>query len=344
MASVRLPSLALLVVLSLTGLAAGQDWARKMFETTSHDFGNVARGSKVDYYFTFHNPYKEDAHVMDVRSSCGCTTPRAVKDSVKTYEESAVVASFNTRSFLGQRSATITVVFDKPFYAEVQLQVQGYIRRDIVMHPGDVDLGTVDQGTPVEKHISISYAGRDDWQILDVKSGNPYLEPRLTETKRGSGQVSYDLQVFLKPDAPSGTISEQLTLLTNDQRSPEVPLDVEGRVVAELTVSPASLLMGVLEPGQKATKQLVVKAKKPFRITGVTCDDDSFEIHAPDATKPMHVVPITFVAGDKTGKVAQKIRFTTDLGQDVVAEFSAYAQVVSPEKQADQAATKRPAK
>ena len=61
--------------------------------------------------------------------------------------------------------------------------------------------------------------------------------------------MSYDLQVFLKPDAPSGTISEQLTLLTNDQRSPEVPLDVEGRVVAELTVSPASLLMGVLEPG-----------------------------------------------------------------------------------------------
>ena len=177
MASVRLPSLALLVVLSLTGLAVGQDWARKMFETTSHDFGNVACGSKVDYYFTFHNPYKEDAHVMDVRSSCGCTTPRAVKDSVKTYEEGAIVASFNTRSFLGQRNATITVVFDKPFYAEVQLQVQGYIRRDIVMHPGDVDLGTVDQGTPVEKHISISYAGRDDWQILDVKSGNPYLEP-----------------------------------------------------------------------------------------------------------------------------------------------------------------------
>ena len=151
MARVRLSSLALLVMLSLTGLAAGQDWARKMFETTSHDFGNVARGSKVDYDFKFHNPYKEDAHVMDVRSSCGCTTPRVLKDSMKTYEESAIVASFNTRSFLGQRSATITVVFDKPFYAEVQLQVQGYIRRDIVIHPGDVDLGTVDQGTPVEK-------------------------------------------------------------------------------------------------------------------------------------------------------------------------------------------------
>jgi hypothetical protein len=146
--------------------------------------------------------------------------------------------------------------------------------------------------------------------------------------------VAYDLKVFLKSNAPSGTINEQLVLLTNDQRSTEVPLDVQGRVVADLTVSPASLLMGVLQPGQKSTKQLVIKARKPFRITGITCEDDSFEIHASDATKPMHVVPITFVAGDQPGKVTQKIRFTTDLGEDVVAEFSAYAQIVSPEKQA----------
>ena len=322
-----------MLVCCWANLAMGQDWARKMFDDTNHDFGHVARGAKVEYAFKFHNPYKEEAHVSDVRSSCGCTTPRVVKDLLKTYEEGAVIAAFNTRSFLGQRSATVTVVFDKPYYAEVQLQVSGYIRRDIVIHPGEVDLGSVDQGEAAEKQVSISYAGRDDWQIMDVKSGSPYLETQLSETRRGGGQVAYDLKVFLKPDAPSGAINEQLMLLTNDQRSPEVPLDVEGRVVAELTVSPASLLMGVLQPGQKATKQLVIKAKKPFRITGIDCEDDSFQITAPEAAKPLHVVPITFIAGDKTGKVAQKIRFTTDLGEDVVAEFSAYAQVVPPEKQ-----------
>jgi hypothetical protein len=342
MSCVRIHGLGLLVVLATSGLAHGQDWARKMFETTSHDFGNVARGARVEYLFKFHNPYKEDAHIIDVRSSCGCTTPRALKDTLKTYEESAVVAAFNTRSFLGQRSATLTVVFDKPYYAEVQLQVAGYIRRDIVIHPGEVDLGTVDQGTPVEKQISIAYAGRSDWQITDVKSGSPYLDAQVVETRREAGQVAYDLRVQLKPDAPAGAISEQLVLLTNDQRSPEVPLDVEGRVVAELTVSPASVLMGVLEPGQKATKQLVIKAKKPFRITGIYCDDDSFQINAPDVAKPLHVVPITFIAGDREGKVSQKIRVTTDLGEDVVAEFSAYAQVVSPEGAVGKQTSSRP--
>ena len=72
MSCVRIQGLGLLVVLATSGLAQGQDSARKMFETTSHDFGNVARGARVEYLFKFQNPYKEDADIIDVRSSCGC--------------------------------------------------------------------------------------------------------------------------------------------------------------------------------------------------------------------------------------------------------------------------------
>ncbi len=310
----------------------GQEWARKMFDESSHDFGTVARGAKIEHAFTINNPYKEDAHIIDVRSSCGCTTPRVTKNDLKTYEKSSLIAAFNTRTFLGQRSATLTVTFDKPFYAEVQLHVSGYIRSDIVLNPGSVELGSVEQGKTVEKHISLSYAGRDDWQILGVKSGSPYLEASKKETERRPGLVTYDLAVKLKQDAPSGPIQEQLVLLTNDQRTPEVPVDVEGRVVAELTVSPASLLLGVLHPGDKVTKQLVIKSKKPFRIVGVKCDDDCFQIQPPDTVKALHMVPITFTAGEKLGKVSRKIRIETDLGSEAVCEFSAYAQVISDDQ------------
>ncbi len=332
MSQVRLFGLGLVLALTSSSAVFAQDWGRKIFDETSHDFGRVARGSKSEFSFKIHNPFKETVHISDVRSSCGCTTPRIVKDTLATYEESAIIATFNTRTFLGQRHATLTVVIDKPLYTEVQLEISGYIRRDIVIHPGEVALGKVDQGAATEKRISISYAGRNDWAITDVKSGSSYLQTQLIETQRSTGLVSYDLVVKLTPDAPSGPFNEQLMLLTNDQRSPEVPLDVEGEVVADLTVSPPSLLMGVLAPGQKSTKQLVIKAKQPFRITGVECDETCFEIHVPDTSKPMHVLPITFVAGSKPGKVSHKIRLRTDLGQDIVAEFSAFAQVVVPER------------
>ena len=101
-----------------------QKWARDMFEVTQHDFEVVPRGAKTEYEFKFTNKYRENVHVSSVRTSCKCTIPRIGKNELKTYEEGSVIAEFKTSDFVGARSAVITVVFDRPFYAELQLIVK----------------------------------------------------------------------------------------------------------------------------------------------------------------------------------------------------------------------------
>ena len=90
-----------------------QEWARRMFEKTSHDFGTVARGAKAEYAFTLENLYLENVHIASVRSSCGCAKPRIEKPWLRTYERGAIVAAINSKAFLGGRSATITVTIDE---------------------------------------------------------------------------------------------------------------------------------------------------------------------------------------------------------------------------------------
>ena len=319
---------ALLIWATVAAVAPAQEWARKMFDTTSHSFGTVARGAKVEHKFKVRNLYKEDIHLASVRSSCGCTTPKITQQTLKTYEESEIVAQFNTRTFFGEKRATLTVTIDRPYYAEVQLQVSGNIRSDVVLDPGMVDLGSIDHGSAAERKINVTYAGRDNWQIKDVLSANAHLEAELKETSRGNGQVAYSLLVRLKEGAPIGYIKDQITLVTNDTRTSQIPVDIEGRVVSEITVSPVSLFMGVVQPGQKRTKQLVIKGKKPFKIVNVECDDESFAFDLPEEAKVSHLMTVTFVAGDKPGKVTQKIRITTDLGEGAAPEGGAYAEVV----------------
>ena len=101
---------------------------------------------------------------------------------------------------------------------------------------------------------------------------------------------------------------------------------VEGRVLSALTVSRASLFLGVLKPGQEVTKQIVVRARKPFCITSMTADSDGFELGTPaeGTPKSLHVVPVTFTAGDKAGSVTAKIRSETDL-EGAAAEVPAHA-------------------
>jgi len=312
----------------LPAVAAGQEWAQKMFETTSHDFGQVARYAKAEYAFILKNRYLPDVHVSDVRSSCGCTIPRIVNPDLKTYEKGAVVAELNTRAFEGQRSATLTVTIDKPQPATVQLHIRADIRGEVRLEPASVNFGTIAQGTPAEQQIAASCAGYGGWRVLEVASGNPRLSGEIVSAERRGGQIVYQIKVCLAADAPVGYVHDHLLLKTNDPRFDAVPVLVEGRVVPPVVVSPGALFLGVLQPGQEVTRPLVVRGSRPFRVLGVGCEGEVFRIRVAggDAAKPLHVIPLTFTANDHTGKVVGRIRIQTDL-DGAAAELLAHAVV-----------------
>ncbi len=324
--------LSVLLTLLAFSPATGQDWARKMFKETDHNFGNVARNATAEFRFGLSNIYMEDIHIASVRSSCGCTSPTIEKPWLKTYEKGTILAHINTDKFLGRKGATVTVTIDKPFHAQVQLHVKVYIRSDVVVSPGSVQLGTVDQGQAAEKTVAITHTGASTWQITDVKSANPHLSAEVVQRTRQSGRVTYDLKVRMDREIPVGYIRDHLVLLTNDGSSRQIPVLVEGRVDPGISVSPAALFMGVVQPGATVTKRLVVKGKKPFRILSVSCEDEAFEFSTSALSteaKTLHLVPVTFVAGTGTGKVAKKIRIETDLGESSPV-LDAYAVISNP--------------
>ena len=299
-----------------------------MFEVTSHDFGTVARAAKTEFAFEFTNIYLEDVHIARVRSSCGCTTPRIEKDTLKTYEKGAVIAHINSDSFLGNQGATITVTIDKPLYAEVQLHVKVYVYSNVLLEPTVVSLGTVEKGSTAERNINVRYTGRSDWKVLEVKSNNPHLTGTVTETSRQGGRITYDLKVVLDKNAPTGYVNEYLWLVTNDPQTKQIPVPVDGQIQADISASPASLFLGVLKPGQSVTKQIVVRGKKPFSITSISADCECLQATAPKGKEPksLYLVPVTFTARDKTGKITQTVQIETDSGQTLI-KIPAYAVV-----------------
>ena len=223
------------------------------------------------------------------------------------------------------------MVIDKPFYAEVQLQDRGYIRTDVEVQPGSVEFGGIDQGIGYEQRVNVNYTGgREDWQVVDVKSSNPHITAKAVETGRSYGQATYQLIVHVDKASPAGYLNDHLMLVTNDSDGQQVPVLVEGRVTPGITVSPAALFMGVVQPGQKVTKKLVVTSKKPFRILAITCDDKSFhfDISKEDAATKLHQIPVTFKAGTDAGKIVKTIKIKTDQGE-MTPELAAYAVVAA---------------
>ncbi len=298
------------VALLLTGLAttASADWTDTVFPVKKHDFGTVAVAAKTEFRFPIHNTTAQTIHIRDVRASCGCTTPIIETPYIEPNQTGSVLARFNTGTFRGKRGATLTVVIDQPYYTEVRLRVDGYIRQDMVVHPGAVEFGQINAGDSHEKTVQILYAGRDDWSVVDVLTNKPWMIAEAKQESRGPQRATYNLTVRLDPSAPAGPFQDEVIVVTNDKSMPRVPVRVSGDVQSALTVSPQSITLDAVKPGEPVSKQLVVRGREPFVIERIELPGFDVSFEPITTAKATHVFSATFTpnaefTGERTGKL-----------------------------------------
>lgn len=292
--------------------AQDPDWALKMFEEKKHDFGVVARGAKVEHLLKLTNGYKQTVHISGVRTSCGCAAAEPTKNTLASRESAYIKISMDTKKFTRRKTSNVIVTFDAPVYAEVKIPVSSYIRTDVVVTPGSVNFGKVDLGKDATQTVDIAYAGRPDWNIREVRNGNKYLDAKIVETKREGGRVAYHLTMKLKDDAPAGTLRQQITLVTDDAKSPYVPVLVQAEIESDVTITPAVASFGTMTPGSEKTIRVVVRRKEAFTIEKVECESDRecFKVAIPTGKKIVQIVPLTFTAPQESGALTEELTIT----------------------------------
>ena len=311
--NLRFMSVGLALWLTCVGTSGAQklNWAEKMFSELKHDFGTVARGADVRHEIVVRNIYEEDIEVVNVGTTCGCTAAKPDKKLLKTFEEARIEVKMDTKKFMRRKDSNVDVTlrFNGRHSKTVRVPITAYIRSDVVVTPGNADFGAVEFGVGGERVIDISYAGRSDWSIRDVRIGNESIQAQLQPGQRRSGRVNYKLIVKLDPTAPLGRVSDQLVLVTDDANSPEVPIRVTGSVEPDIVVTPTRFPLGKLSPGEQKTFNVVLKGKRPFAISSVECGGhpDCFEVmRLTEDAKVVHVVPFRVTAPETIGNFKEE--------------------------------------
>lgn len=301
-------ALALVVTSLAVHSSSAADWSDPVFPIKTHEFGTVAVASKTEFVFPVVNTLSSTLHIQTVRASCGCTTPIVQTQYIAPGETGSILAKFNTDTFKGKKGATLTVVIDQPFYSEVRLRVDGYIRSDMVFFPGAIEFGRLNQGDAISKKTKVLYAGRSDWQVVDVRSNKPWLMPSVKETLRANGQVNYEISVDVREDAPTGFFQDELVVVTNDRSMPNVPLRVSGQVESPLSISPQAVALGDIKTGESISRKIVLMGQQPFTIDTITAEGWTVTFDAPSEPKKMHIIEPTFTF-EGTGSGPQKATF-----------------------------------
>ncbi len=289
-------------------------WAVQLIQQPKHSFGVVARGSEHFYVFEFVNNLTSDIVLNSARVSCVCATPTILTPVVKPGDKGQVKVQFNTLALLGDRHSRITVTVTSPEFAEVYLDIDGHVRRDIVVTPGQINFANVQSGTSAEKSVDIKYAGAGNWQVTKFECSNPNLELALAETKREGMRIDYRLSAKLNSTQPPGMISEQIILHTNDVVQKQFPIMVSGHVKA-LVESQSVVDVGRMQQGKSSIHRIVLKSDQEFVVTSALANGTQVKVKTSADKKRLHVLELEVVP-DAEGQWNDEIIFITDIQQN----------------------------
>ncbi len=313
----------------MPGVVLDPPWTQQLIknEDRSFDFQTVAKGSRAEHRFILRNAFQETIRIAKVTSSCACTDV-SIQDSkteLQTYEKAAIVAQFRADLFDGPKGATITVVIDKPYYAEFHLNVHGDIRSDVTLRPGNVRFDNIETGKEISRTVDVVYTGRNPaWKVLDFKSNSEHLTAAIEDVRVRPNRTTTKIRVKLDDATPEGKFSSRLYLVTNDQsHRREIPILVEATIGTTVTITPEVLFFGYLKPGEPSSRLVVLQGTKPFRIKNIDSDNPAVEstFTPSDGSLPKikHIIPIKYanpIAGPgapEDGKMKAVVKIETDL-------------------------------
>lgn len=315
------------------GAAHAQGWVDRVISERSFDFGTVARGSKVRHTFKLVNRLDTEVRIADKRTKCGCTEVRIGAYVIPPGTQTVIEAVVDTTKFQGYKASGLTLVLDKPSFAEVDLNVTCFIRGDLTLNPGLVDFGMVPRSSVTKPTVSLmlSYSGgQPNWGITRMQTRGTQVSAKLQEQDRSpGGQVGYLLSATLDPTDALGFFKDEITLFTNDPGSPTIPISVVATVQAAVTVSPAPLVLGQVKAGQVVEKTLLVRSAKPFKVTGVKPSTEDFTTTLdPTIARPVHTLKLAFKAPARTGPYNATLEIASDIEDEPPTKITTFATVV----------------
>lgn len=227
-----------LFVAAVALLAAAPAGAQIAWATMSHDFGTIQEGEHATFVFTFTNESDAPITLLEVRASCGCTTPSYTTEPVAPGEEGAITVVYNSQGRPGVFEKTVFVsatggdphgyelhINGRVVPAEVEHFVaQGNVRFDTDEH----DALTVASAEPMTHTFRMQNAGTRPIRIRGARTFGEGMEVAFPDRPVFPGEVA---EITVTAPAPTGgTFDMAVVLDTDDTVQPAKSLRIRGRV------------------------------------------------------------------------------------------------------------------
>lgn len=191
------------------------------------DFGKVLEGETVTHAFVVENQGHAPLRILNVQTSCGCTTAQKPETIAPGAKENIVVQG-NTRGYGGSSfNKTITVTTDDPAQPSIALRLTGRVASFARIEPNHI-LISGREGDALQAQATITPEADYPFKIVKTTL-NQSLSEKIQVTLSEQKGV-YHLHVRNLIEKP-GNYRGNILLATDSSVRPQLSLFVSGRIV-----------------------------------------------------------------------------------------------------------------
>ena len=258
------------------------------------EYGEVAKGDKLDWTFVIKNTGNADLQVIAARPGCGCTVADFDK-VVKPGQTGKVTAHVDTTNFTGPIAKTVSLETNDPTSPSSTLTIHAVVKPYVEAFPAGFVRFMQLQGDVATQSVTLYSEEDEPFEIKDVQVP---IDPTTNKPvgwvtvayhklddadrvpnvgKAGQNQYRVDITVGGN-DAKVGPMADKIRILSNSKHQPEYPISVTGVIRPTYRVEPTMLNFGEVAPSDAAATRSVLlhsndlKTPEQFQVTKVESD------------------------------------------------------------------------
>lgn len=318
-------------LLALSATLAFAQGPKIEFAKSVHDFGEIEKGQKVNTVFKFENVGEGPLEIINVGTSCGCTTAKPEKSVYQPTESGQIPVEFDSTRFSGPITKRITITTNDATSPKTVVTIKGTVIVDVEFKPTSVFFPNAKMGTSSTRTINLSTKKLDSLEIdnLQVNIENDCVTAVLekTDDKNLAINVIADGTKF-----PPGKarFSGYLTFDTNSKTQPTIRIPVTINVRRPVKATPNSAYFFASKQGKtrEVSIRVISNENQDFKITDMSSDLEFINVEMKEDNGKSKTLTATLGADAKLGKFSGKIKLKLDVSDQPELEIPVRGSVV----------------
>lgn len=250
-----------------------------------------------------------------------------------------IKVTLRTKGLQGPVTKTISIETNDPANRQVRLTLKGSVVSDVNVEPKIIQFGNVNRrALPEPLPLKVSLRSGKDLRVMEVRSENPYV--LVAQRPGGSEGNESTYSVTLTKEVPAGRVAGQIVVKTTSKSLPEVQVPVHALVEGNVRVTPPLVSLGMVRPGEKATRELILErtGDVSFSVEKVVSTSDNLSASVIDEKKgERYRVAVTYGPGSAgEGRISERLRIFVKSDTEEILEvpvFGSFQTVRPPQAQ-----------